>query len=60
MYPYLSVSPTCMILKMRVISLKLYSIENWICPTFSVGSDVSIYMSTRLRDRFWKNAICGG
>ena len=37
--------------------MKLYSRLNWISPTFSVGSLVSMYMSTRDSDRFWKNAI---
>ena len=49
---------TCMIFKMRVVFWKSYSRLKWICPTFSVGSELSMYMSTKDMERFCQKAIC--
>jgi len=49
---------TCMILRMRVVFWKSYSRLKWIWPTFSVGSELSMYMSTSDMERFCQNAIC--
>ena len=43
---------------MRVVFWKSYSRLKWIWPTFSVGSELSMYMSTRDMERFCQKAIC--
>lgn len=47
-----------MILRIRVVFWKSYSRLKWIWPTFSVGSELSMYMSTRDMERFCQKAIC--
>jgi hypothetical protein len=42
---------------MSVVFWKSYSRLKWICPTFSEGSVLSMYMSTKEMDRFCRNAI---
>lgn len=51
---------TWSILRMRVVFWKSYSSEKWIWPTFSDGSELSMYMSTKEIERFCKKAICWG
>lgn len=48
---------TCIILSMRFVFWKSYSIEKCIWPTFSLGSELSMYMSTIDTLRFCRNAI---
>lgn len=45
---------TWITLSMSVVFWKSYSNEKWICPTFSVGSEPSMYMSTIDTLRFCK------
>lgn len=47
-----------MILRTSVVLAKSYSRLKWIWPTFSVGSELSMYMSTSEMERFCQNAIC--
>ena len=46
-----------MIFRMSVVFSKSYSRLKWMLPTFSVGSELSMYMSTSDMDRFCQNAI---
>lgn len=48
-----SISLTWITLSISVVFWKSYSNEKWICPTFSLGSELSMYMSTIDTLRFW-------
>ncbi|GLG94022.1 Protein of unknown function [Gryllus bimaculatus] len=45
--------------RMSVVFWKSYSRLKWICPTFSTGSLLSMYMSTSEMERLCRNAIWG-
>lgn len=48
---------TCRIFNMSVVAWKSYSNEKCICPTFSEGSELSMYISTNDIERFCRKAI---
>jgi hypothetical protein len=47
-----------MMRRTSVVFWKSYSRLKWIWPTFSEGSELSMYMSTREIERFCRKAIC--
>jgi len=47
-----------MMRRISVLFWKSYSRLKWIWPTFSLGSELSIYMSTREMDLLCRNAFC--
>jgi len=49
---------TCMMRRISVLFWKSYSRLKWIWPTFSLGSELSIYMSTKEMDLLCRNAFC--
>lgn len=49
---------TCMMRRMSVLFWKSYSRLKWIWPTFSLGSELSMYISTKEMDLLCRNAFC--